>query len=84
MSNSHCLLCYGHPAAARVLRPHVEQHAPLTPRCAAPPQDSVTEISENKKTVAAALIITALFILLPNAPEITDDLLSGGGPDNFL
>jgi len=47
-------------------------------------QDSVTEISENKKTVAAALIITALFILLPNAPEITDDLLSGGGPDNFL
>lgn len=45
-------------------------------------QDSVTEVSEGRKTLTALLVFTAIVVLLPAAPEAADDLMSGGA--NFF
>ncbi len=46
-------------------------------------QDSVTEVSEGRKSLAAVLVFLSFFVLLPNIPEIADNA-SGISPEYFL
>jgi hypothetical protein len=46
-------------------------------------QDSVTEVSEGRKSLAAVLVFLSFFVLLPNIPEVADGA-SGISPEYFL
>ena len=47
-------------------------------------QDEVSGVSERRRAVAAALIIFALLVLFPMAPDVVRDVGSMGSPGNFI
>lgn len=47
-------------------------------------QDEVSGVSERRRAVAAALIIFALLVLFPMAPDVVSDMGSMSSPGNFI
>jgi hypothetical protein len=54
------------------------QHYLSTVMCMLP-QDEVSPISDQKRIITAAAVLTAVLILLPMAPEIADSVGVGQG-----
>lgn len=46
-------------------------------------QDEVTPVSERRQAFSAALLVLALLVLLPMAPEVAD-IAAVGPPSDFL
>jgi hypothetical protein len=46
-------------------------------------QDEVSGISERRRSIAAALIVFAVLVLIPMAPDVAD-LAAVGTPSNFI
>lgn len=59
-------------------------YCPVCPLAEQYIQDEVSGVSEQRRGVAAALIIFALLTLIPMAPDVITDMGSVGSPGNFI